>query len=243
MKIVFHPRFHQVYTFDPASEAGRMEAVISELEDLEFVEPEEAKEEDILLVHSKGHFEHVKGMEKIFGMAMLSAGAAIKAARISFEEPAFAALRPPGHHASPNSCWGFCFFNNIAIAVRRLLEDGLVDRAVIVDFDLHYGDGTDNTFRNDERVDYFHLPGKDVDTISDFLSKSEYDIIAVSAGFDRHKEDWGGILETEDYTTIGEIIKNFAEEKCEGKRFGVLEGGYNHKVLGKNVRAFVDGLK
>lgn len=243
MKIVFHPKFHQVYTFDPASEAGRMEATISELEGFDFVEPEEAEEEDILLVHSKVHFEHVKSMERIYRMAMLSTGAAIKAARISFEEPAFAALRPPGHHASPNSCWGFCFFNNIAIAVRRLLEDELVDRAVIVDFDLHYGDGTANTFRNDERVEYFHLPGKDIDTINEFLSESEFNIIAVSAGFDRHKEDWGGILETEDYTTIGEIVKKHAEEKCRGRRFGVLEGGYNHQVLGKNVRAFVDGLK
>lgn len=243
MKIVFHSRFHQVYTYDPASEAGRMEAVISELEDLDFVEPEEAREEDILLVHPKGHVEYVKSMEKIYGMAMLSAGATIEAARISFEEPAFAAVRPPGHHASPYSCWGFCFFNNIAIAVSRLLEDGTIDRAVIVDFDLHYGDGTANTFSDDDRVDYFHLPGKDVSSISEFLSKIEYDIIGVSAGFDRHKDDWGGLLETEDYTRIGEIVKKYAEEKCGGRRFGVLEGGYNHHVLGENVRAFVDGLR
>ncbi|MFO7966157.1 MAG: histone deacetylase family protein [Archaeoglobaceae archaeon] len=243
MKIVFHPRFHQVYTYDPASEAGRMEAVVSELDGLEFVEPEEANEEDILLVHSEAHLEDVRGMEKIYGTAMLSVGAAIKAARISFEEPAFAALRPPGHHASPKSCWGFCFFNNIAIAASRLLEDGMVDKAVIVDFDLHYGDGTANIFRDDERVGYYHLPGDNVDSISHFLSKNEYDIIAVSAGFDRHKKDWGGILETEDYTRIGEIIKEHAEEKCEGRRFGVLEGGYNHQVLGRNVRAFVDGFE
>lgn len=243
MKIVFHPKFRQVYSYDPASEAGRIEAVISELDGFDFLEPEEAREEDILLVHSRGHLEYVKGLEKIYDMAMLSAGATIDAARISFEEPAFAAVRPPGHHASSSSCWGFCFFNNIAIAIRRLLEDGLVDRAVIVDFDLHYGDGTANTFRNDERVDYFHLPGKDVDSISDFLSEKEYGIIAVSAGFDRHKDDWGGMLETEDYARMGEIIKKFAEEKCEGRRFGVLEGGYNHQVLGKNVRTFVDGLK
>ncbi len=243
MKIVFHPRFHEVYTFDPAGEAGRMEAVISDLKDFEFVEPEEARKEDVLLVHSGGHFGDVKSMENIYAMAMLSAGAAIKAARISFEEPAFAALRPPGHHASPNSCWGFCFFNNIAIAVRRLLEDGMVDRAVIVDFDLHYGDGTANTFSNDERVDYFHLRGKNIESIPNFLSEKEYDVIAISAGFDKHKEDWGGVLDTEDYATMGEIIKEYAEEKCEGRRFGVLEGGYNHLVLGKNVRAFVDGLK
>jgi len=87
------------------------------------------------------------------------------------------------------------------------------------------------------------MPDGDVNSIDDFLKKEEYDIIAVSAGFDRHKDDWGGILETDDYREIGRIVKENAEEKCDGRRFAVLEGGYNHKVLGKNVRAFVLGLK
>jgi len=243
MKIVFHPIFYTVYTADPAAEAGRMEAIVEELRDFEFVEPEPAKEEDILLVHTRSHYEEVKSMEKVYEVAVYAAGGAIKAAQISFEEPAFAAIRPPGHHASPDHFWGFCYFNNIAIAVRKLMKEGLIKKAVIVDFDLHFGDGTANTFERDLNVTYFHMPGGDVNSIDDFLRKEDYDIIAVSAGFDRHKDDWGGILETDDYREIGKIVKENAEEKCEGRRFAVLEGGYNHRVLGKNVRAFVSGLE
>jgi acetoin utilization deacetylase AcuC-like enzyme len=67
--------------------------------------------------------------------------------------------------------------------------------------------------------------------------------VAVSAGFDRHEEDWGGVLSTEDYFQAAEILKNFAEKVCFGRRYAVLEGGYNHKVLGKNVRAFIEGFE
>ncbi|NOY11199.1 MAG: histone deacetylase family protein, partial [Archaeoglobi archaeon] len=119
MKVVFHPEFYRVYTSDPAAEAGRMEAIVEEIKDFEFVEPEPAGEEDILLVHTARHLEWVKGMHEVYGVALLAAGGAILAARISFSEPAFAAIRPPGHHASPDSSWGFCYFNNVAIAVRK----------------------------------------------------------------------------------------------------------------------------
>lgn len=243
MKIVFHPKFYTVYTSDPAAESGRMEAIVEELRDFEFVEPEPATKEDILLVHTIEHYEYVKSENKVYELAMLAAGGAIEASKIAFDEPAFAAIRPPGHHASPDSSWGFCYFNNIAIAVRKLLWEKRIKKAVIVDFDLHFGDGTANTFANDPNVRYFHMQGGDVTGIDDFLRKEDYDIIAVSAGFDRHKEDWGGILETEDYREIGRIVKENAESKCEGRRFAVLEGGYNHSVLGKNVKSFVDGFK
>ncbi len=243
MKIVFHPKFYTVYTSDPAAAAGRMEAIVEELRGYEFVEPEPASEEDILLVHTREHLEYVRSEGIVYELALLAAGGAIRAAKISKDEPAFAAIRPPGHHASPDSCWGFCYFNNVAIAVRRLQKDGEVRRAVIVDFDLHFGDGTANTFANDSSVEYFHMPGGDVNSIAEFLEKHEFDVVAVSAGFDRHKDDWGGILETEDYTEIGKIVKEYAEEKCNGRRFAVLEGGYNHSVLGKNVRAFIRGFE
>ena len=243
MKIVFHPKFYTVYTSDPAAEAGRMESIVEELRDFEFVEPEPATKEDILLVHTPDHYAYVRSEPEIYEVAILAVGGAIKASQIAFTEPAFAAIRPPGHHASPDSSWGFCYFNNVAIAVKKLLNEGKIRRAAIVDFDLHFGDGTANTFANDEKVKYFHMQGGDVAGIDDFLRKEEYDIVAVSAGFDRHKDDWGGILETEDYREIGKIVRENAESKCEGRRFAALEGGYNHAVLGKNVRAFVEGLK
>ena len=81
-----------------------------------------------------------------------------------------------------------------------------------------------------------------MDHVARFLEQNKADIIAVSAGFDRHIEDWGGLLTTEDYRTMGQEVKKFALKNCEGRRFGVLEGGYNHTVLGDNVRAFLEGM-
>jgi len=159
----------------------------------------------------------------------------------------FAIIRPPGHHASPEGFWGFCYFNNIAIAIQKLIEENRINKAIIVDFDLHFGDGTDNTFSKTSSVIYYSVKGSNraqfINNMNSFLEKLEdIDIIAVSAGFDRHEEDWGGLLTTEDYKQIGNDLKNYAERMCNGKRFAVLEGGYNHKVLGKNVRAFINGF-
>ncbi|MCJ7520947.1 MAG: histone deacetylase family protein, partial [Dehalococcoidia bacterium] len=75
---------------------------------------------------------------------------------------------------------------------------------------------------------------------SRFLSDHKADVIAVSAGFDRHEDDWGGQLTTGDYLEIGRMVKEFSERVCQGKRYGILEGGYNHSVLGKNVKAFIE---
>jgi acetoin utilization deacetylase AcuC-like enzyme len=68
------------------------------------------------------------------------------------------------------------------------------------------------------------------------------DLIAISAGFDDHQDDWGGLLATEDYYAIGKLVKT-ASIRCGGGCFGILEGGYNHQVLGQNVLALIDGLK
>jgi acetoin utilization deacetylase AcuC-like enzyme len=242
MKVIFSPRFYEVYSHEPAAEPGRMEAIVRELKGYEFLEPRMAEEKDILLVHTKRHFEDIRKDKKVFELAMLAAGGAITAAEISFKEPSFALIRPPGHHASPDSAWGFCYFNNIAIAVKKLLVERRIAKAVIVDFDLHFGDGTANTFRDEPRVKYHHMSGRSIEGIAEFLEKHAYDVIAVSAGFDRHVDDWGGLLETEDYTEIGKILKEYSEERCEGRRFAVLEGGYNHEVLGKNVKAFLLGF-
>ena len=249
MKIIFHERFHEVYTHDPASSEGRMWAITNALMGIYgFLEPLPASETDLKLVHSPPHIGSVAHQSRLFEIARLAAGGAIKAAELAFEgEPAFGLIRPPGHHASPSSCWGFCYFNNIAIAVKRLLADGKIKSAFILDFDLHYGDGTANTFAGNEAVEYYHPRGElrleFIDNIMRKLDKArEYDIVAVSAGFDRHEDDWGGMLTTEDYETIGTLLKEFSINKCKGRRFGVLEGGYNHLVLGLNVKSFLEGF-
>ncbi len=73
--------------------------------------------------------------------------------------------------------------------------------------------------------------------------ESDYDILAVSAGFDRHVDDWGGQLTTKDYNAIGTLVRDASAKICKGRRFAVLEGGYNHSVLGKNVRSFLEGFE
>ena len=248
MKIVYHPRYQEVYASDPAAKAGRIESILSKVSPhFELVTPEPASIDDIKLVHTNWHIADIQRMRETYEVALLAAGGAIKAAELAINgEPAFGLIRPPGHHASPDSCWGFCFFNNVAISIANLRVEGKINRAVILDFDLHFGDGTDNIFSRVPEVVYHHPEDRNrqdfVDGIARYLDKQRADIIAVSAGFDRHVDDWGGLLTTEDYQTIGKLVKEFSERVCQGRRYGVLEGGYNHDVLGKNVRAFLDGI-
>jgi len=68
------------------------------------------------------------------------------------------------------------------------------------------------------------------------------DIIGVSAGFDNHAEDWGGLLSTADYKEIGRLVKK-ASMMHGGGCFAILEGGYNHRVLGQNVMALIEGME
>jgi acetoin utilization deacetylase AcuC-like enzyme len=129
----------------------------------------------------------------------------------------------------------------------KLRAEKKIEKALIIDFDLHFGDGTNNIFTNTP-VMYFQ---PDADLREVFMKRlghklgeeSGYDILAVSAGFDRHVDDWGGELTTEDYRAIGMMTREAAERVCRGRRFAVLEGGYNHSVLGKNVRAFIEGFE
>ena len=250
MKVVYHKRYTEVYASDPAAQAGRMESIYKELQGhFDFVVPNPASKEDVLLVHGQDHVGNVKTHPLTFEIALLAVGGAIKASEIAMEgEPAFGLIRPPGHHASKNSSWGFCYFNNIAISVERLRRKDKIGKALIVDIDLHFGDGTANIFAGRPDVTYFHVDGVNresyLDNLSRFLEAQKgYDIIAVSAGFDRHQQDWGGLLTTNDYFIIGKMIKEHALRECHGRRFAVLEGGYNHAVLGKNVKAFLEGVR
>jgi acetoin utilization deacetylase AcuC-like enzyme len=245
MKVLFHEDFYKVYTSDPASDAGRIEAVINVIRTtVEFVEAELASEKEIAAVHTQPHIDSVK-REGIYSIAALAAGGATQAARIGLKEPAFGLIRPPGHHASSGNAWGFCYFNNIAIALTALKNEGLIKKAFVLDFDLHFGDGTANILGGSDWVTVYNPSSRSrenyVREVKETLTGIKVDTIGISAGFDHHVDDWGGLLATEDYQTIGNIVLN-AAKSCGGGCFAILEGGYNHDVLGVNVKALLDGL-
>ena len=245
MKVVFHEAFYQVYTSDPASAAGRMEAIVEVIkDDVEFIPAVPAAEEDITMVHDNVHIDAVRH-EGLYSIAALAAGGAIQAAALGFEEPSFGLIRPPGHHASSGSAWGFCYFNNIAIALAVLKKQKKIQTAYVLDIDLHYGDGTVNILEGKKWVTVHNVGAGTrnayLDEITREMERCQADVIGISAGFDNHQEDWGGLLLTGDYQEIGKMIRKTAIRLGSGC-FGILEGGYNHQVLGVNVRALIEGL-
>ena len=255
MKIIFHERYYDsTYAMDPAAASGRLEGIVeilSQNTDYEFISPESATKEDILRAHSKRHYDYVKRDDTLFELASLAAGGAILAAEEAYDgNPSFAVIRPPGHHASADSCWGFCYFNNISISLLKLFSEKKIKSAFVLDFDLHTGDGNLNILSH--RSDGFRVKilNPDSNTNNDYISRVEsymedlrdIDIFVASAGFDQGKDDWGGLLEPEDYKILGTLMKKFSIELCNGRRFALLEGGYNHDVLPKNVESFCEGF-
>ncbi|MGC8999083.1 MAG: histone deacetylase family protein [Candidatus Bathyarchaeia archaeon] len=241
----------------------------------EFVKPEPAREEDLLKVHDPEYIELLKrgaiedpdtpAYENIYEYARLSAGAAILAAEIQ----GFSLMRPPGHHAGRYGIAlgaytkGFCYINNIAVAVKHLDKPTL-----ILDIDGHHGNGTQEIFLGDPKVVYVslhrhpHYPGTGyysednclnyplpadcgeevyLKTLQEALKKVEMqkiDVIAVSAGFDAYAGDLASLGLTEKtYGEIGKMLASFGKPT-----FFVLEGGYRGENVGKAIDELLKGF-
>ncbi len=97
-----------------------------------------------------------------FTVAKLAAGAVVRAVQGVVEgtlDNAFCAVRPPGHHAERQMSMGFCLLNNIAIAARFLLAEHNLSRVLILDWDVHHGNGTQHSFEDDPRVLFVSIHG------------------------------------------------------------------------------------
>lgn len=132
-----------------------------------------ATADEIGLVHTPQHYAKVENTSKAgdgwldpdtvvsprsFEVALTAVGGVLEATDAVLSgkvNSAFALVRPPGHHATPTRAMGFCLFNNIAIAAKRAVEEKGLERVLIVDFDVHHGNGTQDAFYDDPRVLYF----------------------------------------------------------------------------------------
>jgi len=145
----------------------------NQLPGVEFLKPRPATRDEITLIHGQKHYDIIaqtasrpkcyldadtQTCEHSFEAALFAAGGLILLVDKVLNgelKNGFALVRPPGHHAEANRAMGFCLFNNIAIAAAWALKERGLSRLLIVDWDLHHGNGTQHSFYNDPRVLYF----------------------------------------------------------------------------------------
>jgi len=143
--------------------------------DLKFMHPREAADEELRLCHTADYIalvEQTASRDRFdfdpdthtsrdsYATALLAAGGVLSAVEAVLDgavENAFAIVRPPGHHALPARAMGFCFFNNVAIAAASLLKRHGLKRVMVVDWDLHHGNGTEEIFYESPEVLYTSL--------------------------------------------------------------------------------------
>ena len=141
----------------------------------ELTRPQVAGLESLLSVHSQSHVDSVRdfaasGGGRIetdtqvsaasFDVARLAVGAIVQAVDHVMAAPHLRSLclvRPPGHHALPTSAMGFCLFNNVAIAARHAQQAWGLERVLVIDWDVHHGNGTQDIFYDDGQVTLLSL--------------------------------------------------------------------------------------
>ncbi|MES2217704.1 MAG: histone deacetylase family protein [Pseudomonadota bacterium] len=141
------------------------------IHDLKFYQAPLATPQQLALVHPESYIQQIFAAAPTHGLCALdpetimnphsltaacrAAGAVIQAVDLVMAKEhsaVFCNVRPPGHHAERNHAMGFCFFNNVAIGAAYALAKYQLPRVAIVDFDVHHGNGTEDIFRNEDRV-------------------------------------------------------------------------------------------
>lgn len=149
------------------------EAIAERAHSLVAAPSREAEDGELLLAHGRGHLDEIgtavaRAPAQLdadtyvspasLQVARLAAGAAVDLADAVVAgrlDAGFAAVRPPGHHAEPGRAMGFCLFNNVAIAARAVQRRHQLDRILVVDWDVHHGNGTQTLFEEDPSVLFF----------------------------------------------------------------------------------------
>jgi acetoin utilization deacetylase AcuC-like enzyme len=175
---VYNPVYLKHDTGQHVEVAARLEAIISHLEktgltsQLTLIEPRPATVDEIALVHRRDYIKEIEETARRGGgwldpdtvmsagsyeAALYAAGGLIRAVEAVMGgkvDGAFALVRPPGHHATAGQAKGFCLFNNIAIAAKYALTEYKLERLLIIDFDVHHGNGTQEAFYDNPQVMY-----------------------------------------------------------------------------------------
>jgi len=154
---------------------GRLRAIDRAIEPLRDslveISPILVSEDIIRYIHTQPHIERVRSASEgeiaidpdticsleSYNAALMAVGAGVVAVDGIKEDKfdrAFCAVRPPGHHATPTDAMGFCLFNNIAITAKYAQKQGY-EKIMIVDFDVHHGNGTQDAFWEDSSILYF----------------------------------------------------------------------------------------
>jgi len=175
---VYDPVYLKHDTGQHPENASRLEAIISHLEQtqlihqLTLIQPRAALIEELSSVHSEQYISHVQEVAQRGGgwldadtvmspdsyqAALYAAGGIIRATEEVMNgeiASAFALVRPPGHHATSQRAMGFCLFNNVAVATKYALAKYNLERIAIIDFDVHHGNGTQESFYDNPQVLY-----------------------------------------------------------------------------------------